>query len=60
MKDSSPLHTATNDVGHDLWRQLKKVSIPIFNDDKKKYEALKAAFIACVDKAPMSAEYKLL
>lgn len=52
--------TSSNTVGQDLWRQLKRVSIPVFNDNKSCYEAWKAAFNACVDSAPMSAEYKLL
>jgi len=47
-------------VEQDLWRQLKRVSIPVFSGDKKNYEQWKASFIACVDSAPMSAEYKLL
>ena len=44
----------------DMWKQLKKVSIPVFSGDKRKYQSWRAAFIACVDKAPCSEEYKLL
>ena len=47
-------------IGQDLWKQLKRVSIPVFTGDKRNYEAWKAAFMACVDKAPTSSEYKLL
>ena len=36
------------------------MSIPVFNGDKHTYESWKAAFMACVDKAPTSEEYKLL
>lgn len=43
-----------------MWRQLKRVFIPAFNGDKPNYEAWKATFMACVDEAPTSAEYKLL
>jgi len=52
--------TSSGKVQHDLWRQLKRVSIPVFSGDKRKYEAWKASFTACIDNAPMSAEYKLL
>jgi len=51
---------SSGDVGHDLWRQLKPVSIPVFTGDKKLYENWKASFVACIDQAPSSAEYKLL
>jgi len=54
-----PPATASS-VGQDIWRQLKRVSIPMFSGDKRNYESWKAAFIACIDSAPMSAEYKLL
>ena len=47
-------------IGHDLWRQLKRVSIPVFSGDKRTYQNWKAAFMACIDKAPATAEYKLL
>jgi len=55
-----PSSTSAGKVEHDLWRQLKRVSIPVFSGDKRKYEAWKASFTACVDNAPMSSEYKLL
>jgi len=58
--DSRPQFSSSNTVGQDLWRQLKRVSIPVFSGNKCSYEAWKAAFNACVDSAPMSAEYKLL
>ena len=47
-------------VGKDMWKQLKRVSIPMFNGDKTKYESWKAAFMACIDSAPATPEYKLL
>ena len=40
--------------------QLERVSIPVFNCDKRSYEGWKTAFIGCVDKAPATPEYKLL
>ena len=46
--------------GHDLWRQLKRITIPVFSGDKRTYQNWKAAFMACIDKAPATAEYKLL
>ena len=47
-------------IGQDMWKQLKRVSVPTFMGDKKKYQHWKAAFLACVDQAPATAEYKLL
>ena len=47
-------------LGSDLWNQLERVSIPVFNGDKGTYEGWKSAFIACVDDAPVSEVYKLL
>ena len=46
-------------IGQDLWKQLKRVTIPIFSGDKKTYQNWRAAFMACVDQAPATAEYKL-
>ena len=60
MLDSSWGPSFSGNVGQDLWRQLKRVSVPIFDGDKRKYEAWKASFVVCVEQAPMSAEYKLL
>ena len=42
------------------WKQLTRVSIPVLSGDKQSYGSWKAAFMACVDKAPATAEYKLL
>ena len=47
-------------IGQDLWRQLKRVQIPVFDGDKRKYQSWKAAFLACIDSAPATGEYKLL
>ena len=42
----------------DMWKQLSRVSIPVFNGDKRCYGSWKAAFMAYV--APVTTEYKLL
>ena len=47
-------------IGRDMWTQLKRVAIPVFSGYEKTYESWKAAFIACIDKAPATPEYKLL
>ena len=47
-------------IGQDLWRQLKRVEIPVFTGDKRTYSNWKAAFLACIDSAPATPEYKLL
>ena len=47
-------------IGQDLWRQLKRVQIPLFNGEKKNYQSWRASFLACIDSAPATAEYKLL
>ena len=47
-------------IGQDLWRQLKRVQIPVFTGDKRTYQSWKAAFVACIDSAPVTGEYKLL
>ena len=52
--------TSPQGIGQDLWRQLKRVSIPVFNGDKRGYETWKSAFMACIDQAPATGEYKLL
>lgn len=36
------------------------MQIPVFHGDKRKYQSWKAAFLACIDNAPATAEYKLL
>ena len=51
---------ATPTIGHDLWTQLKQVEIPTFSGDKRTYPSWKAAFMACVDSAPVAPEYKML
>ncbi|XP_070560350.1 uncharacterized protein [Ptychodera flava] len=47
-------------IDQDLWKQLKRVSIPTFSGDKRRYENWKAAFNACIDQSPATPEYKLL
>ena len=49
-----------HELGHDMYKQLKRVSIPTFNGDKHKYESWKSAFNSCIDSAPATKEYKLL
>ena len=51
---------ASYELGTDMWKQLKRVSIPVFTGDVKSYEGWKASFMACVDNAPSTPEYKLL
>ena len=52
--------TSNTLIGQDLWKQLKRVTIPVFSGDKRTYQNWKAAFITCVDQAPATPEYKLL
>ena len=47
-------------IGQDLWRQLKRVQIPVFSGDKRSYHSWKAAFLPCIDSAHATGEYKLL
>jgi len=62
MRNNAALHNVSNSalIGQDMWKQLKRVSVPIFYGDEKTYQNWKAAFTACVDQAPATAEYKLL
>ena len=50
----------TPNIGHDMRTQLKPVPIPTFTGDKRSYPSWKAAFMACVDRAPVTPEYKML
>ncbi|XP_067649100.1 uncharacterized protein [Haliotis asinina] len=56
------INTASQDdrIGDDMRTKLKRVSIPVFHGNIKEYESWKTAFIACVDKANATNEYKLL
>ena len=56
----SDVLSETDLIGQDLWKQLKRVSIPTFSGNKQTYQNWKAAFMACIDRAPATAEYKLL
>ena len=49
-----------NEIGRDLWQQLKRVSIPVFLGDKRSYEGWKVTFTTCIDEAPATPEYKFL
>ena len=44
----------------DLWSQLKCVQMPVFYGDKRLYQGWKAAFLACIYTASVTAKYKLL
>ena len=48
------------ELGKDMWKQFTRVSIPVLSGDKRSYGSWKVAFMACVDKAPATPEYKLL
>ena len=52
--------SSKHELGKDMWKQLTRVSVLVFGGDKRCYESWKAAFMACVDKALATAEYKLL
>ena len=45
-------------IGRDFWKQLRRISMPIFNGNKSRYESWKATSTACIDQAP-TAQYKL-
>ena len=47
-------------LGQDMRKQLKRVSIPVFNRDKKSYQSWKASSMTCINQASTTAEYKLL
>ena len=47
-------------IGMDLWKQMKRISIPIFDGNKSTYESWKTSFTACIDQAPATSKYKLL
>ena len=60
LGETSPSTSKSAAIGKDLWKQLKRVSIPVFSGDKKVYESWKAAFLACSDQNTATPEYKLL
>ena len=47
-------------IGMDLWKKMKRISIPIFDGNKSTYKSWKAAFTACINQAPATPEYNLL
>ena len=47
-------------LGQDMWNQLQRVSIPVFNGERRAYEGWKGTFMACVHQAPATPKYKLL
>ena len=58
--DGQPRGSSKEQLSVDSSAVLKRVSIPKFTGNKKHYEAWKAAFYSCVDKARATPEYKLL
>ena len=57
---AQPNNSGSTSIGQDLLSQLKHVQMPVFYGDKRLYQSWKAAFLACIDAAPVTAEYKLL
>ena len=57
---AQPNNSGPTSIGQDLWSQLKRVQMPLFYGDKRLYQSWKATFLACIDAAPVTAEYKLL
>ena len=57
---SSVAMEAKAEIGHDMWRQLDRVSILKFSGNKHYYPSWKSAFVACIVKALATPEYKLL
>ena len=49
-----------NQARAEPWKQLQRVGIPIFSGDKRTFESFREAFMACVDSAPATPQYKLL
>ena len=47
-------------IGQDLQSQLKRVHMPVFYGDKRLYQSWTAAFLAGINTAPVTADYKLL
>ena len=46
--------------GDDILKQLRKVSIPVFDGNKRNFPSWRAAFMACIDKSSVAPEVKLL
>ena len=59
LRESTTISIDSPSLGQDLW-QLKRIEIPVFSGDKIMYQSWKAAFVACIDNAPATGEYKLL
>ena len=47
---------AQSSVGQDLWRQLKRVEIPVFSGIKRAYQRWKAAFLVKIKQNPRNAD----
>ena len=58
--DSSSGQSPHSAAPSDVYRHLKKITIPTFSGDKKAYDTWRTAFMVCVDQQPISAELKLL
>lgn len=50
----------TSRIGEDMYRQLKRVSIPVFSGKVSQYDFWKSAFSSCVDDTKATPEYKFL
>ena len=50
----------TPNIGYDMLTQLKPLQITTFSGNKSSYPSWKAAFMACVDRAAVTPEYKML
>ena len=59
LTESSTVRCGAASLGNDLW-QLKRIQILVFSGDKRTYQTRKAEFVACIDRTPATAEYKLL
>ena len=59
--DNQDEQSPNYELGKDTWEQLvRRVSIPVFGGGKRFHWSWKAAFMACVEKVPATAEYKPL
>ena len=47
-------------IGQDLWKQLRRMTVPVFSEDTRTYENWKAVLMACIDKSPAKLEFRLL
>ena len=50
--EPSSMDSQSSQLGQDLWKQMIRVSIPVFIGDKTKYDSWKAAFMARIKPRP--------